>query len=304
MEFPISGVVIDPLFLAGIGFLVGLLGGFFGVGGGFIAGPMMFLGGVPINFVVGTDLAHMTGKSIVAARRHRALGQVDMRLGFIMVIGTVVGVEIGAQLVELLKDVGRADQVIGWIYVAILLLIGTFTLIESLRAVRMVQTERMAAKDAMGFAGFSQKIYQIKIPPMISLPDSGVASISVWSILVVGLFTGVLAGFLGVGGGFIRMPMLVYVLGIPTHVAIGTDLFEIIFSAGYGTLTHAIKGNVDILMALVMHTGAAIGAQIGAVSTRFFIGPRIRLFFSFLPFIGAVLVILRLLGVLGGGLEF
>lgn len=92
------------------------------------------------------------------------------------------------------------------------------------------------------------------------------------------------------------MPLLVYVMGIPTHVAVGTDLFEIVFSAGYGTITHAIKGNVDVLMALVMHTGAAIGAQIGATSTRFFAGPRIRLLFSALPVIGAVMVIIRLLG--------
>jgi uncharacterized membrane protein YfcA len=111
----------------------------------------------------------------------------------------------------------------------------------------------------------------------------------------VGLLTGVLAGFLGVGGGFIRMPMLVYFIGVPTHVAIGTDLFEIVFSSGYGTLTHALKGNVDILIALVMGTGAAIGAQIGAVSTRYFAGPRIRLLFSTLPFIGAILVLIRLL---------
>jgi len=93
------------------------------------------------------------------------------------------------------------------------------------------------------------------------------------------------------------MPLMVYVLGIPTHVAIGTDLFEIIFSSGYGTLTHALKGNVDILMALVMQTGAALGAQIGATSTRFFAGPRIRLFFSVLPVIGAIMVVLTLLGV-------
>jgi uncharacterized membrane protein YfcA len=90
--------------------------------------------------------------------------------------------------------------------------------------------------------------------------------------------------------------MLVYVLGIPTHVAIGTDLFEIMISAGYGTLTHALKGNVDVMMALVMHTGAALGAQIGAVSTRYFAGPRIRLFFSFLPLVGVTMVILRLAG--------
>jgi len=111
-----------------------------------------------------------------------------------------------------------------------------------------------------------------------------------------GFFTGLLAGSLGVGGGFIRMPMLVYVLGIPTHVAVGTDLFEIVFSSAYGTITHAIKGNVDILMALVMQTGAAIGAQIGATATRFFAGPKIRLAFSVLPLLGAIMVVVRLLG--------
>jgi uncharacterized membrane protein YfcA len=133
---------------------------------------------------------------------------------------------------------------------------------------------------------------------MVSFPASGIEEISLWMVLGVGLFTGVLSGMLGVGGGFIRMPMLVYVLGVPTHVAVGTDLFEIIFSSGYGTLTHALKGNVDIIMALVMQTGAAIGAQIGAVSTQYFTGPRIRLFFSFLPLIGILMVILRLTGVI------
>lgn len=294
MFFPISDVTINPFFLAGIGFLVGVLGGFFGVGGGFLAGPLMFLAGVPMNFVVGTDLAHMTGKSIVAARRHRVMGNVDIKLGFLMVIGTIVGVEIGAQLIEKLEAIGQVDQVVGWTYVAIMLFVSIYTFIESLRASQIVRTERISARDAISFTGLAKRIHSIKIPPMISLPNSGIQSISIWSILVVGLFSGILAGFLGVGGGFVRMPLLVYIIGAPTHVAIGTDLFEIIFSAGYGTLTHGIKGNVDILMALVMHTGAAIGAQIGAFSTRFFIGPRIRMLFSFLPFIGAVLVIIRL----------
>jgi hypothetical protein len=117
MEFPIAGVTVNPLLLAGIGFLVGILGGFFGVGGGFIAGPLMFWAGVPMHFVVGTDLAHMTGKSIVAARRHRALGHVDAKLGLIMVAGTIVGVECGARVIETLKVIGAVDVVIGIIYV-------------------------------------------------------------------------------------------------------------------------------------------------------------------------------------------
>ena len=97
MFFPISGVTINPLLLASIGFVVGILGGFFGVGGGFIASPLMFWTGVPMNFVVGTDLAHLTGKSIVATRRHRALGHVDIKLGLVMVVGTIPGIESGAQ---------------------------------------------------------------------------------------------------------------------------------------------------------------------------------------------------------------
>ena len=296
MEFPITGVTINPLFLIGIGFLVGILGGFFGVGGGFIAGPLMFWSGVPINFVVGTDLAHMTGKSIVAAKRHRSLGHVDIKLGAIMVLGTIIGVEIGAQIIELLKDRGNIDQVIGITYIIILLIISAFTAWESLKALQLVKSGKNTDKDAIAFKNVALSVQRIRLWPMVSFPGSGIQEISLWFVVGVGMLTGILAGALGVGGGFIRMPMLVYFLGIPTHVAVGTDLFEIIFSAGYGTLTHAIKGNVDVMMALVMHTGAAVGAQMGAMSTRYFAGPRIRLAFSVLPLIGAILVIIRLLG--------
>ena len=300
MYFPIADVTANPLFLAGVGFLVGLLGGFFGVGGGFLAGPMMFLAGVPMNFVVGTDLAHMTGKSIVAARRHRVLGHVDIKLGLLMVLGTVPGVEVGARIIEGLEAAGNLDMVVGLAYVTVLLGIGIFTAWESVRALQLVDTEKMEAEDALAFQGITRRVHRFRLPPLISLPNSGIESISVWVVLGVSFLTGLLAGVLGVGGGFIRMPMMIYLIGVPTHVAVGTDLFEIVISAGYGTVTHALKGNVDVLMALVMGTGAAVGAQIGAVSTRFFAGPRIRLFFSFLPFIGAVLMILRLLGVMGG----
>ncbi len=302
MEFPITGVTINPFFLIGIGFIVGMLGGFFGVGGGFLAGPLMFWSGVPMNFVVGTDLAHMTGKSIVAAKRHRTLGHVDIKLGALMIAGTIIGVEIGANIIEALENAGNIDQVIGITYIIILVIISTFTAWESVKAIRMIRTEKLAVSEALAFARLSKRVHTINIWPMISLPGSGIKEISLWVVLGVGMITGVLAGALGVGGGFIRMPMLIYFLGVPTHVAVGTDLFEIVFSAGYGTLTHALKGNVDILMALVMHTGAAIGAQIGAVATRYFAGPRIRLFFSVLPLIGALLVIIRLLG--GGVPEF
>ena len=296
MYFPIAGVTVNPLLLAGLGFLVGILGGFFGVGGGFIAGPLMFWMGVPMNFVVGTDLAHMTGKSIVAARRHRALGHVDIKLGLVMVVGTVVGVEGGARVIEALKGAGVVDLVVGISYVLILVTISLFTAWESLGALRMVSTDQLDAREAVGFQGVRRRVHGIRLAPIISLPGSGIESISLWVVLMVGLFTGFLAATLGVGGGFVRVPMLVYALGVPTHVAVGTDLFEIVISAGFGTLTHAVKGNVDVLMALTMHTGAALGAQIGATATRFFTGPRIRLLFSGLPLVGAVLVLVRLFG--------
>jgi uncharacterized membrane protein YfcA len=296
MEFPIAGVTVNPLLLAGIGFLVGVLGGFFGVGGGFIAGPLMFWAGVPMNFVVGTDLAHMTGKSIVAAKRHRALGHVDVKLGLVMVMGTIPGIESGARVIEALKVVGAVDVVIGLAYVLILLTVSFFTAWESLRALRTIRADRLAIQEVVGFKSIARRVHSINLPPMISFPASGIASISLWAVLGVGFVTGLLAGFLGVGGGFVRMPMLVYLIGIPTHVAVGTDLFEIVISAGFGTLTHGVKGNVDVLMALVMQTGAALGAQIGAVSTRFFAGPRIRLLFSGLPLLGALMVLARLLG--------
>jgi len=296
MHFPVTGVDISPIYLIVIGLLVGILGGFFGVGGGFIAGPLMFWSGVPMHFVVGTDLAHMTGKSIVAARRHRTLGHVDIKLGMFMVAGTVAGVEIGALIIEGLKQGGRVDQVIGISYVVILLVISGFTAWESIAAMRMIRVDKMDVQDALAFKGLTQQVRRIRLRPMISFPGSGIESISLWVVVGVGLLTGILAGALGVGGGFIRMPLLVYFVGVPTHVAVGTDLFEIIFSAGYGTITHALKGNVDVLMALVMQTGAAVGAQIGAMATNHFAGPRIRLFFSVLPFLGAILVLVRLLG--------
>ncbi|HEX55357.1 MAG: sulfite exporter TauE/SafE family protein [Candidatus Altiarchaeales archaeon] len=294
MYFPISGVEVNVVYLIVLGFIVGALGGFFGVGGGFIASPIMYLLGIPMNFVVGTDLTHMVGKSIVAAKKHRSLGHVDIKLGFIMVFSTIIGIEIGAQIIEFLKDTGKIDVVIGLLYVSILTFISIFVAWESKKALRVSRVEKLPVGDVVAFKSVTRKIRRVNIPPYISLPESGIESISIWIILLVGFISGLLSGLLGVGGGFVRMPLLVYLVGCPTHVAIGTDLFEIVISSSYGSLTHAIKGNVDIMIALVMHTGAAIGAQMGAVLTRYISGPRIRLYFSLLPIIGALMVLYKL----------
>jgi uncharacterized membrane protein YfcA len=297
MFFPISHIYVSPIYLVVVGFLIGVLGGFFGVGGSFIAGPALRLVGVEWNFAVGTDLAHIVGKSVVAAKRHRALGNVDLRLGLIMALGTIGGAEVGAQLIEVFKRAGNVNFVVSVVSIVIYLGISSFMLWESWKTV--ARSKRSTARksktpagksDDSAFQHVTKAIQRWRIPPMISLPASGV-TISLWIILLVAFVGGLCSGFLGGGAGYIRMPSMVYVLGIPTHLAVGTDLFEIIISASYGTFTHAIKGNVDILIALVMNTGAAVGAQLGAISTQYFAGPKIRLAFVPLPLIGAAIVI-------------
>jgi uncharacterized membrane protein YfcA len=302
MFFPISNSHINPIYLVVIGFLIGVMGGFFGVGGSFIAGPALRAVGLDWNFAVGTDLAHIVGKSVVAAKRHRALGNVDLRLGLIMAVGTMGGAEVGAQFIQMLKRAGNVNAVVSVISIVIYVSISGFMMWEAWRTLRLQKKRRprskvpgtAARKDESSFSHRTRAIQGFQLWPMISLPTSGV-TISLWVIILVSFIGGLFAGFLGGGAGYIRMPMLVYVLGIPTHLAVGTDLFEIIISASYGTFTHAIKGNVDILIALVMHTGAAIGAQIGAISTQYIAGPKIRLAFVPLPLIGAAIVIYTLL---------
>ncbi len=295
MDFLISNQHINPFILIGLGFLIGVMGGFFGVGGSFLAGPALFALGLPMNMVVGTDLAHLVGKSIVATRKHRVLGNVDMKLGLFMAAGTLGGVEIGAQAIEYLKRSEQVNQVVGVFFLVVLLSISGFMGWESWKTIRSAQGKRKSAKgDRSVLAHIGKGVQRIKLRPIISLPVSGIR-ISIWPIILVAFIGGIFSGFLGGGAGYIRMPSLVYILGVPTHVAFGTDLFEIMISASYGTLTHAFKGNVDIMIALVMHTGAAIGAQIGATLTQHFAGPRIRLAFVPLPLIGAGLIIYGLL---------
>jgi uncharacterized membrane protein YfcA len=302
MFFPISHADINPIYLVVVGFVIGILGGFFGVGGSFIAGPALRLMGVDWNYAVGTDLAHIVGKSIVAARQHRTLGNVDLKLGLIMALGTIGGAEGGAQLIQALKRAGNVNTVVSFVAILVYFCISVFMLWESRKTLSSARGRSQRAakgatskKDHSAFGPVTRSIQRMKIWPMISLPTSGIKEISLWTVILVAFVGGLFSGFLGGGAGYIRMPSMVYVLGIPTHLAVGTDLFEIVISASYGTITHAIKGNVDILIALVMHTGAVVGAQIGVVATQYFAGPKIRLAFVPLPLIGAAIVIYTLI---------
>jgi uncharacterized membrane protein YfcA len=308
MDFPISGAHLSPIYLAAVGFVVGVLGGFFGVGGSFLAGPALFLAGLPMNFVVGTDLAHIVGKSLVAAREHLVRGNVALKLAIFVAVGTIVGSEIGAQAVEYLKKIGAVNQGVGITFIGVLVLISAFMFWESRNTMKRMSDDELKSSPGTGgstleirrrsapplIRNLHDRVQNLNLPPMVSLPGSDLGSISLWIVLLVGLLAGFFAGFIGGGAGFLRVPLLVYVLGLPTKLAIGTDLVEVAVSASYGTLSHGLKGNVDIMIALVMHTGAAIGAQIGTKLTDYFAGPKIRLAFAPLPLVGAALIIYTL----------
>jgi len=172
MDFPISGQHISPIYLAILGFVVGIFGGFFGVGGSFIAGPGLFITGLPMNWVVGTDLAHIMGKSIVAMRGHLVRGNVDMKLGFIMAGGTIIGTEAGAQASQYLKRLQLVNLVVGVLFIAVLVTISTFMAWESWATIAgkgKRARKRTGKDDESAVGGFSDRIHRIKLRPMIKL---------------------------------------------------------------------------------------------------------------------------------------
>ncbi|MBI5528377.1 MAG: sulfite exporter TauE/SafE family protein [Deltaproteobacteria bacterium] len=290
---PIAGLEFNVLLLLLIGFTVGVCGGFFGIGGAWIVTPALNIFGFPMPYAIGTDLAHMGGKSIVSTIRHGKFGNVDVKLGVSMIVGTTVGMELGASLVMYLERLGLAESVIRKIYVVFLFLIGSYVLYDYLSHVRRVRKAAAAGAPASA-AGetFAQRLQRLKIPPMINFTASGITC-SLWLPILVGLTTGVVASVLGVGGGFIRMPALIYLVGCPTLVAVGTDLFEVMITGAYGAFTYGIKGRVDLLAAIWMLLGAAAGAQMGTVAVKYVKGYSIRLLFAVTIFIACLSVLLK-----------
>lgn len=297
MFFPISGVTANPWLLVLVGFTVGVCGGFFGVGGAFIATPALNILGFPMAYAIGTDLAHIMGKSLMATSLHRRLGHVDFRAAAVLVAGTIPGVEAGARVVLWLEGLGVVATWVRWTYVFILSSVSMLMIAEIIR-------KRSGAAGSPGSGGGEEEgggrlvraIQGIRFRPLVSLPASGIRSISLWVILAIGLLTGFLAGFLGVGGGFIRVPSLVYLAGLPTKVAVGTDLVEVFFSGAFGTFTYAAKGRVDVMAALLMLAGAAGGTFIGVFATRYATGNRIRLYFATSMLFTAGAVFLKQIG--------
>ncbi len=293
VHLPISGTEVNGYALILLGFTVGVIGGFFGVGGAFMVTPALNVFGFPMAYAIGTDMAHIAGKSIVATFKHRKFGNVDLRLGLLMIIGTVIGIELGATLIMYLEKIGRIGPIVRVIYMCLLFGLGFYMWYEYVVGAR--RAVKQGAVDAHADAGKSRLalwMQGIRLRPMVHLKVSGF-HISIWVIIGVGVFTGFLAGFLGVGGGFIRMPALMYVIGAPTKVAVGTDLFEVMISGAYGAFTYAYKGRVELLAALIMLVGAAVGAQFGATATLYARGAIIRLYFAITMICGGVSVVFK-----------
>jgi|UniRef100_A0A7C3Z9W4 hypothetical protein len=286
-----------------LGLAVGLLSGSFGVGSGFLMTPFLNLvGNIPYNVAIGSDLTHMVGSSVLAHLRQRALGYVDYKLGLLLFLGSVVGVEIGAQLLQLLKYAGdipflgnRLDwlQLVMTITYALLLgWIGIMIYRETRAAHGLGGAAPTAPEGAVALPG--SRLQTINLPPRLSLPVSGIESISLWLILGVGLASGLLTGFLGVSGAFIRMPALIYVLGVPTVVSLGTNLFELLILALYGALTHSLKGNVDLLLVMILLITTTVGNQLGAALQRKIVGPRSLQVYILIIFLTILIMILKL----------
>jgi len=281
-HMPISGVDCFWPGLLILGFGVGVIGGFMGLGGAWMITPGLNILGFPMAFAIGTDMAHIAGKSIVATFRHGKFGNVDYGIGVTMALGTFIGIEIGAQLVMLLERIGKVDAYVRWFYV---ILLASMALLVFLDYRKRLRLEKEAAakgvtidklKGGVEWFKFFQKI---PIPPMISYKQANIHC-SFWLPAFIGLMTGWVAGLLGIGGGLLRMPALVYFIGCPTHIAVGTDLFEVLITSVYGTITYTLKGRTEFVAVAIMLLGAATGVQFGTVTTKYVHGYAIRIVFG------------------------
>ena len=297
VHMPIAGVDIfwPGLIILGVG--VGIIGGFFGMGGAWMVTPGLNILGFPMAFAIGTDIAHMAGKSLVSTMRHGKFGNVDYKLGIIMLVGTVGGFEVGAQMIMWLERLGLVDKVVRYIYLVLLAFIAWLVFYDVHKKKKREEEARRLGRDPEEAVGveWHKTLHKIKIPPMVHLNVAGIYC-SAWLPIAVSFFTGWLAGILGIGGGLIRMPSLIYLLGCPTHVAVGTDLFEVMISGLYGAASYTYKGRTELVAAIIMLIGASMGAQVGAVATKYIHGYGIRYVFGWAVIGCAVSIVMKLVG--------
>jgi uncharacterized membrane protein YfcA len=285
------GVALSLLALfAGFGVLVGLLFGFFGMGGSFLVTPALIVMGYDTTVAVASGLAFVFATSVIATLKHRDLGQVDYKLGVLMIAGTTAGIEVGRVGLHWLESVGLADNVVSVVYIGLLGGIGAFITYTATRGGGGISHDAEGEADA-DIPDVARRVQSYHVPPMVSL--RGGITVSLWMILGVAFVTGLLSGFLGVGGGFIRMPALFYLVGVPVPVAVGTDLFEIVFSGGIGSFLYAIDGAVDLSIVVPLLAGSALGARLGAAATGLVDEAEIKVYFGAMLLLGAVAVAVR-----------
>jgi uncharacterized protein len=259
---PIAGVSIDVFVLLALGTVVGVISGVFGVGGGFFLTPFLIFIGIPHTVAVASSANQLVGASVSGTLAHWRRGNLDLHMAAILLVGGLAGSAFGVWLFGVLRSIGQIDLAISLSYAAMLSLLGVLMLIESVRAMLRVRSgvrrRKLHQHNWLHGLPFKVRFRRSKLYISALLP------------LALGFIVGVLSGVMGLGGGFVMVPAMIYLLGMPTVVVPGTSLFQIIFVAAAVTVLQAIEnGTVDVLLALVLLVGAVIGAQFGSrVSAR------------------------------------
>ena len=257
---PIAGQSVNALLIVVLGFLVGLLSGMFGVGGGFLTTPLLIFYGIPPTVAVASATTQITGASVSGAMVHMRRGGVDMKMAGVMILGGLFGSFVGAGLFRLLQSTGQIDVVIGLLYVLILAWIGGLMLLDSLKSLGY-----LTVKEAEGRPRHNRWV--ASLPYRWRFHGSGIY-ISPVAPFALGFVAGTLTVFLGIGGGFILVPAMIYLLGMPARVVIGTSLIMILAVSAVTTMVHAVTTRaVDVVLAALLLVGGVIGAQYGALLT-------------------------------------
>ncbi|SHG89540.1 hypothetical protein SAMN05444003_1448 [Cognatiyoonia sediminum] len=253
---PIAEISVNAFLLFGLGGIVGILSGMFGVGGGFLMTPLLFFIGIPPAVAVATEANQIVASSFSGVLAHLKRKTVDLRMGTVLLIGGLIGAALGVLIFNYLKSLGQVDLLVRLCYVVFLGIIGSLMFVESLNAIRQTNTPGAAPKRR-------RHNWVHNLPFKMKFRVSGLY-ISVIPPVLVGICVGILAAIMGVGGGFIMVPAMIYLLGMPTKVVVGTSLFQIIFVTAFTTMLHATTNyTVDIVLAVLLLVGGVIGAQIG-----------------------------------------
>ena len=259
---PIAGMSVNALFMVALGFLVGLLSGMFGVGGGFLTTPLLIFYGIPPTVAVASATTQITGSSVSGVHAHWRRGGVDLRMGGVMIAGGLAGCLIGAALFRVLQTSGQIDLIIGFLYVLLLGSIGGLMLKDAMIALGWIPTPEVKVQPR-------HNKWVASLPGRWRFYASGLY-ISPLAPLALGFIAGILTVLLGVGGGFILVPAMIYLLGMAARVVIGTSLVMILAVSAATTLVQAMTTqSVDIVLAGLLLVGGVIGAQYGArLTTR------------------------------------